>query len=254
MGAATMLLAGCVTTPEFDHRSGVSPTSVVQVVECELIAAKARYERLRYRPDKRGSEYWVAVADLTLQVDESATLTPSFTHTDVVSTTLTRVFNWGVKVDTQAQRIYNQSVTFTLSQLRPNPACDDVGGFDFSLNGDLGISEVVGMAFHATQRAPGYPGVAFTAGGKNNAFGESVQFVVTKNVNGLGPTWILSFFKGPGGLLQMQRGDTHKLVISFAPASAPGGAAKAAEAAKANNYLLLQQNLPTSIINELNRQ
>jgi len=218
-----------------------------------IIRRESRYERLQYRPGKPGSEYWVAVADLTLQLDESATLTPSFTHTDVVSTTLTRVFNWGVKVDTQAQRIYNQSVTFTIPQLSPSATCDNPGGFDLSLNGDLGIGEVVGMAFDSTRRSK-QSGITFTEGGKNNAFGESVQFVVTKNVNGLGPTWVLSFFKGPGGLLQMQRGDTHKLVISFAPAKAPSGVAGAAAAAKANNLLLLQQNLPSTIINELNRQ
>ncbi len=41
---------------------------------------------------------------------------------------------------------------------------------------------------------------------------------MTKNVSGVGPTWRLVRFNGPGGLFGAERRDTHKLIISFAPA------------------------------------
>jgi len=67
---------------------------------------------------------WLAVADLTSEVDEGATLTPSFTRTDVISKTVSHVFNWGVKLDTQSQRIYTQSITFRIDELN-DERCKD---------------------------------------------------------------------------------------------------------------------------------
>jgi len=74
--------------------------TIVDVIECEIIAAKRKNtikvarEQSLIRAGKLPRTYpirdlkrFVAVAELTLQVDEQATLAPSFTHTDIVSKT-----------------------------------------------------------------------------------------------------------------------------------------------------------------------
>ncbi len=253
-------VGGCVTTPEFDAVSGVTPATIADVVKCELIWAREDHPQLSGQPGEK-SPPWLAVADLTLQVDESATLTPAFTHTDVVSKAVSHVFGWGIKFDTQAQRIYTQSITFKIDKLKdPTHRCDNrelVAGTGFSLNGRLGLSEVVGMAFASSKYVPAEGGglgglenkalklasAKAASGGesKNKYFGQALEFVVTKNLNGVGPTWILTFFRGPGGFFKVERGDTHKLSISFAPYS-PGAPDRGENIATYGNSTLLQQN------------
>jgi hypothetical protein len=243
---------GCVTTPEFDKLSGITPTTIVQVVKCELIWARDDHPQL-LGAQTTGGTRWVAVADLTLQVDESASLAPSFTHTDVVSRSLSRVFNWGVKLDTKAQRTYTQSVAFEIAELTdPAGQCADreaIGGGRFALNGQIGLSEIVGMAFSAAKYVPGqgfephpeYLVKDDKAKSRTGSkyFGQSLQFVVSKNVNKVGPTWVLTFFRGPGGFLTMERGDTNKLAISFAPD---------VKTATFSNSMLLQQDTASRLI------
>ena len=71
---------------------------------------------------------------------------------------MSHVFNWGVKLDTQAQRIYTQSITFKINDLEdPLGQCtnrDLISGAGISLNGRLGLSEIVGMAFGAAKFDP----------------------------------------------------------------------------------------------------
>jgi hypothetical protein len=236
-----VLISGCVTTPEFDRLSGVTPRSVIDVIECELIDARRKFPRLQFKKYKdRKPEFWVAVAELALQVDEQATLTPSFTHTNVVSSSLTRVFDWGVKVDTQSQRLYNETVAFAIPALGDDPCKEKRRGF--SLNGNLGLGEVIAMAFDSIEEE-GDRGIGLSTEGKNkSAFGTTVQFVVIKNINGVGPTWTLSHFKGPGKLFAMQRNDTHKLTISFAQ-DPNGNIQRAYDKANESNYKLLQQGI-----------
>jgi hypothetical protein len=225
----SVLSSGCVTIPEFDKLSGITPVTIVEVVRCELYWAYQDHKELQGYPP------WYAVADLTLQIDETTSLTPSFTHTDMVSRSLSRMFNWGVKLDTSAKRIYTQSVTFDIREIgidennRNRKRCadrDSIGGVGFALNGRLGLSEIVSMAFEAARYVAGkdrfephkYAALAEKEKGSGSKyFGQSLEFVVTKNINKVGPTWVLTFFKGPGGFLTMERGDTNKLLISFSP-------------------------------------
>jgi hypothetical protein len=54
-----------------------------------------------------------------------------------------------------------------------------------------------------------------TASGKG-VFGGSMQFLVTKSLNAVGPTWSLVHFKGPGGLASLSRINTDKMTLAFA--------------------------------------
>ena len=236
---SALIASGCVRLPEFETRTGVTPKSIIDVIECELIASRSSFAKLK-------TEKWTAVADLYLQVDEQATLSPTFAHTDVVSASLTRALDWGLKFDTQAQRVYTETVEFAIEKLRdPGGGCAKLAK-GISLNGDLGLAEVIGNAFGSLD-GPSDDGKDFrTDAKKGGSFGTTIQFVIIKNLNG-GPTWTLSHFKGPGKLFSTQRTDTHKVSISFAR----GQGEKAAAAARESNYRLQQQTLPTSILNTI---
>jgi len=248
-GLVCLLVSGCVTTPQFETLSGVTPKTIVDVIECELIEARQKIrdanKNSKDKIKRPTLDEWTAVADLTLQVDEEASLAPAFTHTDVVSKSLTRVFDWGVKFNTQATRIYTETVTFKIADLKTcrRPPTK------VSLNGNLGLQEIIDMAFGAIDQDDvgiGHPGDPLTAptrrarvptvtfsekgyalsrkgkgnredrGKKENAFSTSIEFVVVKSLGPTGPSWNLANFRGPGKLFSVERGDAHKLRISFA--------------------------------------
>lgn len=153
-------------------------------------------------------------------------------------------------------------------------ACTDLRR-GMTLNGNLGLQEVVEMAFlsvdpndagasgpfsgPAVAPAANIPPVAaapvrergFAAsgprvrsahgGGKSEgAFGTSIEFVITKAVGPAGPTWTLEHFKGPGGkLFTAQRADTHKVTISFSR--------KGEQDAKLQNQNLKMESLNSNI-------
>ena len=69
---------------------------------------------------------------------------------------------------------------------------------DTNLAGNLGVKDFVAMAETS-------PGLAEDRKSPNSVFGGSVQFLVTKSVSGLGPTWSLVHFKGPTDELENMR-------------------------------------------------
>lgn len=282
-----VITSGCATTPHFDKISGVTPKTIVDVIECEIIAARQKNDtrvtrewgRLfggksgRKQPIRNLRNYY-AVAELNLQVDEQLVLAPSFTHTDVVSKQLTRVFDWGVKVDSQAQRVYSESVAFDIAKLPNDKESCRKRLAGISLNGTLGLEEVVDMAFGSID--PEDEGIDFPAtsggngdgggkgkgkgkgggkgggkkggaskGGNRGAFGTSLEFTLVGAITPTGPSWNLVNFKGPGKLFSAQRVDTHKVTISFA--TTPSEAAL-------QNFIMTNSTLPTLISRKLQLQ
>ncbi len=262
-------ISGCATTPRFEKVTGVTPKSIVDVIECELIAAKkkntlkvAREESLK-RMGKlprthpvRDLRKFQAVAELTLQVDEQATLAPSFTHTDIVSKTFTRIFDWGVKFDSQSHRVYSETVAFSIAAMSDDKNSCEQRRAGISLNGKLGIEEVVDMAFGSIDPddqgidlpetpAEGGDGIGRKGGGSKAAFGTSLEFSVLGAITATGPTWTLVNFKGPGRLFATQRSDTHKVTISFG---------RTKQDAMIQNLLINNETLPSSISRKLQLQ
>jgi hypothetical protein len=143
----------------------------------------------------------VAVAELTLQVDEQTTLTPSFTHT-AVSNAFSRIFNWGLKLDTTANRTYNETVVFLFNPDDPNRVKPCEKNSDLarhSITSDLGLPEVLERGLQpGTAHGRLAPDPRIDAAKAKTAFGQTVNFVVTMNMNGVGPTWSITYFKGPG--------------------------------------------------------
>ena len=276
---ASLLTSACATTPGFEKITGVTPKTIVDVLECEIIAAKkkntvrlARERRLQ-RMGKLPKNYplrdlttFVAVAELTLQVDEQATLIPSFTHTDVVSKTFTRAFDWGVKLDSQSHRAYSESITFIIGKMSDDKnSCEQLRR-GISLNGKLGIEEVVDMAFGSIDpddegidlptSAPETSGGGSSSrqgSGSKGAFGTSLEFNLTGAITASGPTFTLVNFKGPGKLFATARNDTHKITISFANSRAVG-AGVAANNARLQNLLINNETLPSALSRKIQLQ
>src|SRR5215813_13879195 len=177
---ASLMTAGCATTPSFDKLSGVTPKTIVDVVECEIIAAKKknaikvardlnliRMGRLPRTYPIRDLRKFVAVAELTLQVDAQATLIPSFTQTDIISKTFTRAFDYGVKVDSQSHRVYSETVNFSIAAMSDDKNSCEQRRVGLSLNGKLGIEEVIDMAFGSID--PEDQGIELPAGSPDSS-------------------------------------------------------------------------------------
>ena len=256
------ITGGCATTPSFDKITGVTPKTIVDVIECEIIAAKKknaikvardlnliRMGRLPRTYPIRDLKKFVAVAELTLQVDAQATLIPSFTQTDIISKTFTRAFDYGVRLDSQAHRVYSETVNFTVAAMSDDKNSCEQRRAGISLNGKLGIEEVVDMAFGSID--PDDQGIDLPetppdtgdsggrrGGGSKAAFGTSLEFSLLGGVSASGVTFTLVHFKGPGKLFAAQRNDTHKVTISFA---------RTKQDAMLQNLLINNETLPSSI-------
>jgi hypothetical protein len=199
------------------------------------------------------SEHWVASASLTLEVDDLGQLTPSTTFTTPLTKLTSFGFNGGALLNKSRTRIFNESIDISfnnLDQPKNNPAgqaaCTRLAKSNHPYDRaghNLGFEETVKMAFRSIKNNPtlftdtdgGGGGGANTGpiqgantgtsvGAKNtNGFSTTVQFIVTKNLNAVGPTWTLEWIKGPGNLGEIQREDTQKIVMEFSPGSPPSG-------------------------------
>jgi hypothetical protein len=267
------ITAGCATTPSFDKITGVTPKTIVDTLECEIIAAKKknainvardlnliRMGRLPKTYPIRDLKDYVAVAELTLQVDAQATLIPSFTQTDIISKTFTRAFDYGVKLDSQSHRVYSETINFSVAAMSDSKNSCEQRRAGISLNGKLGVEEVVNMAFgsidpedqgidlpmEAVESAP-----SGRTGGSKGAFGTSLEFDLVGAITASGPTFTLVHFRGPGKLFATQRSDTHKITISFASIKKGGGTARAMDNARIQNLLINNETLPAAISRKL---
>jgi hypothetical protein len=93
-----------------------------------------------------------------------------------------------------------------------------------------------------------------TLSGKG-VFGGSIQFLVTKSLTSLGPTWSLVNFKGPGGVTASQI-NTDSLTLAFAQGPNVGkpmivGRIVEPNPPNKNAYWFLQQLLNSSIISQI---
>lgn len=222
--------AGCTTLPSFDSRTGVTPGIIVDVVHCELIDAVEKYPRLK-------TEKWRVAAEMFLQVDEHSALSATFNHL------VSPAFDWGLDFETQSQRTFNQTVEYALDDIS-SKKCKDLNRSGISLNGRLGLDEIVGMAFESIaineQNDDGKDrGVVYKKKGEE-LFGGLIQFTIAKSVSTASLIWTLSRLKGPGKLFGGKRSDTHKVAISFSS----GG--KDSKAATNNNIKLLYNPPPLS--------
>jgi hypothetical protein len=229
-------VGGCVGVPPLNVGGPPGVAQIVDQVQCELLDAARKYKRLK-------SENWAAAVDLTLQVDDNIGLTPTLSFIRPLADAGTNfAFGASGTLKGARQRIYAESLDIPINAIRPR-SCP-LATETFDLTGTLGIVEAVDLGIGSV----GSDDVAQFK--KDKAFGQTIQFVVTKNVSGVGPTWTLEHFTGPGGLLGAERVDTHQLIISFAPGAATTkkggnvGFAPAISRARDLNSQMLLKSLP----------
>ena len=238
-------ISGCANVPIFDTPSPFTVAHIVDKIECEVAQAARDNPRLR-------DEKWVALADLTLQVDDTIGLAPKLSFIRPLAKEGTN-FTFGAEAELkrQRQRIYTETLELPISKASGKSCYTRKDLYD--LTGDLGIVETVsiGLSSYSSDDAVAFPVTA----DQKSAFGETIQFIITRNVSGVGPTWTLVHFVGPGGVLNAERVDTHKLIISFAQgrkAAGPSGrrprlatpTLPAIDRAADQNRKMLLQSLP----------
>lgn len=192
-------LAACTGIPKLDIAGPIAVSNIVDEVQCEVLAAVKKYPRLR-------TENWAVSVNLTLQVDDSVGLTPTVSYVDPSAS-----FSLGASGTLKGarQRIYVETLDLNVASLKPRSCERRPDAFD--LSGNLGIVEAVDLGLGSIEKDDQ---ASFD---KDKAFGQTIQFVLTKNVSGVGPMWTLTHFTGPGGFFGAERIDTNELVISFAP-------------------------------------
>ena len=237
-------LGGCATVvPDFDIPKDASgaPTvrSIVDEVTCEL-------SRMVENPEYSdilllGDVQVVILLDLT--VNDSGGLSPSFTYSAPPFS-----FDGGFTLNQSRSQEHTEKLFYsmrTLSQeikiAHQNGArftvCDH--SVDTNLAGNLGLKEAVDLA----RRSP-----HLNWSDKDNAFGGSVEFVVTKSLDKVGPTWTLKHFTGPGGFASLSEVNTDKIDFSFAR----GESAGKAQSARSKAETLLDQITLNQISTRLN--
>lgn len=250
--AAGLALAGC-GAPQFmvASREG-TPTvmDIVQRINCELADLVGNDPDFgRHRQRFLVGDYHVAVA-ISLVVTETGELAPNFN----VPVPPQFAFNVGMRLMRQREQTHMQNLYFSMveieSRLRRAPEALRCPRDDGNLSGDLGIRQtaLMGMGAPGTATAPNIgPGL----GGE---FGGNVSFVLTRNLNSVGPTWTLTHFRGPGSMGSLGRTDTNRVYFAFvskAPPTAPRTreptAPPSIRARELLNQLLLNQlTLPTA--------
>jgi hypothetical protein len=223
-----VLLCSCASIiPQYDipvDPSSGSPTvaSIVDRVTCELanlVAPGASNE-----VELLTGQYEVAV-QLDLTVNDTGGLTPTVTYTNGPFS-----FGASAKLERSREQFFSEKLYYSLLDLREEVEENDrafkagetlkrltdcAGPADTNLAGDLGLRQAVDLALGSNY-------LQTTAKmSDQGAFGGYVNFLITKNVNGVGPTWTLTHFTGPGGLGALSEVNTDKLTFAFAISEHP---------------------------------
>src|SRR6267142_2890880 len=135
LAAAAIALSGCAGIPQLDIQSPVTVANIIDRIQCEAYHAAQKHQKLR-------RDRWVGVADLYLQVDDSAGLSPSLTYIEPLAAAGTQ-WTLGVSgnVKRTRQRVYNESVRLEMAKL-DGRTCNKVL-VDYDLTGNLGIEETL---------------------------------------------------------------------------------------------------------------
>ncbi len=214
--------------------------SIMERVECELLDlvkdGTQEHEWLLT------GDYQVAAA-LSLEVNDTGGLAPSFSLIDPIGA---GSFAFGGSGTLSQSRDHNftENLQYSLREIylqwRDHPGAYECPAADTNLAGKLGISDFVDMALDSQGLAED----------QKSPFGGSIQFLVTKSVSAVGPSWTLVRFKGPGGV-NMSEINTDKITLAFAKGPKQGTKLVVTHAFNKDAYLFLQQLLNSSVNNQL---
>lgn len=219
-------------------------------------------------------DYDVAVS-LSLDVNNTGGLTPTLSYINPLSMITSFMFGGSATLSEGRDHNFTENIQLTVRKIFTDWRDWKYGkGFifyncppaDTNLAGALGIIDFVAMAFRTpdlNEGSPssGEPNCSVSGQPPNqppkSPFGGSIQFLVTKNLTGVGPTWTLVHFKGPGGLVGLSNVNTDKITLAFAPGPYAGCPLPPFPSTTNRNrfnqtaYNLMQQILTSSINNQL---
>lgn len=207
--AAVLIASMCngCAVPRFDVPTDIAGQPTVQTIvariQCEIrdmvVDNMPNDVTSFHRKFLLDGDYDVEIA-LSLEVNDTGGLTPNLAYMNPLSKLASFMFS--ATGTLSASRDHNFTVNIQLSvrniytEWRTSANLHNCPVADTNLAGTLGIKDYVAMAAltpHLDQKQ--------TISGKG-VFGGSMQFLVTKNLSSLGPTWSLVRFKGPGPLVR----------------------------------------------------
>ena len=214
------LCAGCAV-PHYDipYSTTGQPTvnTIVARIECEL-----RDMVRNDRPDDPDTfhhkfllngDYEVEVA-VSLDVNETGGLAPVMSYANPLTSATSFAFGGTATLSESRDHNFTENLQFSLRDIyndwKSGANAHDCPPAATELAGKLGISDFVAMAAVSPNLDKS---LNLTS---NGVFGGSIQFLVTKSLTALGPTWTLVHFNGPAGLGSISQVNTDKLTLAFA--------------------------------------
>jgi hypothetical protein len=267
------MCAGCAV-PRYDvpYTKVGQPTvkSIVQRIQCEMrdMVRDDTNDPVSFHRKFLLNQDFEVLVSMSIEVNDTGGLSPSlaylspltsFTFSGNGTLSQSRDHTFTENVQFSFREIYLDWYTWKIAKLSGADTQalgltpHDCPPADTNLAGTLGISDFVAMA------APS-EGLTTTA---DKVFGGTIQFIVIKNVNSVGPTWTLVHFRGPGGLLNFSQVNTDKVTLAFAQGPnvgtrmvLPRAFNERAQRARRSSvnpaaYALLQQMLTGSINSQL---
>jgi hypothetical protein len=254
---------GC-SVPHFDiptdSAGQPTPATIVQRIQCEI--------RDMVRDDKGdkdvtsfhrlfllNGDYDVA-ASLSLEVTDTGGLAPSLSYINPLTMTASFIFGGTATLSEARNHNFTENIQFSVRQIyadwKSKKKLYNCPQADTNLAGTLGIKDFVAMAAVTDGLVGAEPTPeAQPAKPATTQFGGSIQFIVTKNLSSLGPTWSLVHFKGPGGLVNLSEVNTDKITLAFAQGPNAGKRLVTSNTPNFDAYRLLQQILTSSINSQL---
>jgi hypothetical protein len=208
------------------------------------------------------------IVSLSLEVNDTGGLAPSLTYLEPLSKVASFSLSATGVLSESRDHNFTENIQFSMREIlaawrqyKSYFDCPSVA--DTNLAGTLGIEDFVSMAALTPNLALGPSSSGASSGGAqsssskgssktssaNSVFGGSIQFLVTKNLSALGPTWTLVHFKGPG-TVSLSEINTDKITLAFAEGPNVGKRMTAAvpkHPLNPNAEKLLQQMLISSI-------
>jgi hypothetical protein len=252
--------AGCAV-PHFDvpADSAGQPTveTIVNRIECEMKDMVRDDKGDDYVPAFHrlfllDRDYGVEVT-LSIEVNDTGGLAPSLTWMEALNKVSSVALNATATLSESRDHNFTENIQLSFrniyTQWKNDNSLYTCPPANTALAGTLGLKDFVAMA----DLTPGLD-TKQTLSGKG-VFGGSVQFLVTKNLSALGPTWSLVHFKGPGST-SLSELNTDKATFAFA--QGPNAGTKMNPFVKTkpnppnvNTHFFLQQLLTSSINSQL---
>jgi hypothetical protein len=193
------------------------------------------------------NDYLVAIA-LSLDVTNTGGLAPSMSYHNPLGGATSFAFGGTGTLSEARDHNFTENIQLSFREMYAEWSKDNqlfqCPAAVTNLAGNLGIKDFVALAAqtpHLNQKSAS-PGV----------FGGTVQFLVTKQINSLGPVWTLVHYVGPGGV-NLSQVNTDKITLAFARGPNVGKPLTVAEnAPNSNANSFLQQLLLSQISSQLN--